>query len=164
MMAALEGVRRNRLAARVLVIDRDDRLLLFHFTPGDRKPYWATAGGEVDPGEDFPAAARRELLEETGFSADVHGPFTHRETDFTTFSGEPVHAVEQYFAARVAGGPINDDGHTDGERSYMVSHRWWSIEEFVAESPRVYPPDIVDLWREAVALVPQGETVTGGQP
>lgn len=145
--------RRNRLAARVLVLDAEDRLLLFHFTPGDRKPYWATAGGELDPEEDFPTAARRELLEETGFSASVHGPFADRETDFTTFSGEPVHAVEQYFAVRVAGGPINDDGHTEGERSYMVSHRWWAMDEWLMAGERVYPRDIAELWREALALL-----------
>lgn len=145
--------RRNRLAARVLVLDAEDRLLLFHFTPGDRKPYWATAGGELDPGEDFPTAARRELLEETGFVASVYGPFAHRETDFTTFSGEPVHAVEQYFAVRVAGGAINDHGHTEGERSYMVSHRWWAMDQWLAAGERVYPLDIADLWQEALTLL-----------
>lgn len=144
--------RRNRLAARVLVLDEEDRLLLFHFTPGDRKAYWATAGGECDPGEDFPTAARRELFEETGFVAAVHGPFAHRETDFLTFDGEPVHAVEDYFVARVPGGPINDDGHTDGERSYMVSHRWWAMDEWISAGERVYPPDIVDLWRTAMDM------------
>ena len=150
--------RRNRLAARIMVLDHEDRLLLFHFTPGDRKSYWATAGGELDPGEDYPAAARRELLEETGFVAPVYGPFAHRETDFLTFAGEPVHAVEQYFVARLAGGPINDDGHTDGERSYMVSHRWWGMDEWLAAGERVYPPDIVELWREAMELVPSSDT------
>lgn len=149
--------RRNRLAARVLVLDAEDRLLLFHFTPGDRKPYWATAGGEVDPGEDFDTAARRELLEETGFVAPVHGPFAYLETDFTTFAGEPVHAVEQYFVVRVAGGPINDDGHTDGERSYMISHRWWAMDEWLAAGERVYPPDLAELWREAMALLQSAE-------
>ena len=148
-MTVAEQSRRNRLAARVLVLDREDRLLLFHFTPGDRKPYWATVGGELDPGENFVSAARRELFEETGFVAPVHGPFAFRETDFTTFDGEPVHAVEQYFVARVDGGPVNDDGHTDGERSYMVSHRWWTLAEFEAEGPRVYPSDITAMWREA---------------
>ena len=154
--------RRNRLAARVLVLDDADRLLLFHFTPGDRKAYWATTGGEVDPGEDYETAARRELLEETGFVAPVHGPFAHKETDFKTFAGEPVHAIEQYFVAFVPGGPINDDGHTEGERSYMVTHRWWTTDEWQDSGERVYPPDITDLWQQAVAMRVSEEQMSVG--
>lgn len=145
---------RNRLAARVVVLDHDDRLLLFHFTPQDRAPFWATVGGELDPQESFAEGARRELFEETGYAvSEVHGPFALRESDFTTFAGEPVHAVEQYFAVRVDSGPISADGHTDGERSYMVSHRWWTMDEFVARGEPVFPPDITDLWYEAMKLV-----------
>jgi 8-oxo-dGTP pyrophosphatase MutT (NUDIX family) len=31
--------------------------------------FWATAGGSMEPGEDFPAAARREVLEDSASTA-----------------------------------------------------------------------------------------------
>ncbi len=132
---------------------RNGRVLLARRGKTLGKGTWAFPGGKLERGETALAAAHRELLEETGFVAVVRGPFAHRETDFTTFSGEPVHAMEQYFAVRVAGGAINDDGHTEGERSYMVSHRWWAMDQWLAAGERVYPLDIADLWREALTLL-----------
>ena len=58
----MNSVRRIRRAARLLVIDEHERLLLFRFTFAGRKAFWATAGGECDPGESFEDAARREQI------------------------------------------------------------------------------------------------------
>ncbi|MEM8812568.1 MAG: NUDIX domain-containing protein [Pseudomonadota bacterium] len=55
------------LGARVLVTDVDDRILLIKHT---YVPGWYMPGGGVDRGETMLAAARRELLEETGLAAD----------------------------------------------------------------------------------------------
>ncbi len=61
-----------RPTARVLLFDADDRLLLFltrwhHLV--DRVPRWMSPGGGIEPGESEEVAARRELLEETGYEA-----------------------------------------------------------------------------------------------
>ncbi len=47
-----KGPRRIRRAARILLMDEHDRLLLIRFAPADRRPFWCGVGGECDPGED----------------------------------------------------------------------------------------------------------------
>jgi 8-oxo-dGTP diphosphatase len=71
-----QGVTRHRymLIPRVLIFaTRGSRVLLLRGAPAKR--LWANkyngAGGHVDPGEDLLSAARRELLEETGLTANL---------------------------------------------------------------------------------------------
>ena len=62
---------RRRRAARVLLFDDRDAVLLFHeVSRPDRAGWWYTPGGELEPGETEVEAARRELLEETGYAAE----------------------------------------------------------------------------------------------
>src|ERR1039458_10215550 len=52
---------RLRRAGRVIVLDPDDRVLLFRYDdelPNGR--HWCTPGGGLNDGEDYPAGARRE--------------------------------------------------------------------------------------------------------
>jgi 8-oxo-dGTP pyrophosphatase MutT (NUDIX family) len=49
-----------------VIVTDGERLLLGHAT---RSPRWYIPKGEVEPGESFAAAARRELFEETGLDA-----------------------------------------------------------------------------------------------
>ncbi|MDB5537875.1 MAG: hypothetical protein JWQ65_2750 [Devosia sp.] len=59
------AVHRLTLGSRVMLIDGDKVLLIRHtYVPG-----WQFPGGGVDPGETIESAARRELLEETGYKA-----------------------------------------------------------------------------------------------
>ena len=62
--------RTERPAARVLLLDAQDRVLLFRFDAGDRPAFWATPGGAIDPGESYADAAKRELREETGLDPE----------------------------------------------------------------------------------------------
>ena len=56
---------RIRPAARAIVLDPDDRILLVRFVFPDGT-FWATPGGGIEAGEAPEDAIRRELLEETG--------------------------------------------------------------------------------------------------
>ena len=144
-MSASAPPRRIRRAARILLLDPAGAVLLFRFTPDDRLPLWATPGGECDAGEDFAAAARRELLEETGLDCDPGAVIAKRRSDFTTFHGEPVTAKEAYFAIRVADREIHTGGHTDHELQVMQSHRWFDHAELANWHEPIFPADIRDI-------------------
>ena len=137
--------RRIRRAARLLVIDDQERLLLFRFTFAGRRPFWATAGGECDPGESFEDAARRELTEETGLVAEPGPVVAERGNDFVTGHGEPVTADERFFRIRVPAGDIATGGHTDHEREIMRDYRWFTRAELVDWHEPIIPSDVLSL-------------------
>lgn len=143
MSTASAPVRRD--TARLLVLDPENRVLLFRFTPPNRDPFWATPGGAVDPGEDFPTAARRELFEETGIVADPGYPVNIRMNQYHAFWGEEVIAEERYFLVRAASCDIDISGHEPIEREVMTSHRWFAHHELGSADEAIFPEDIADL-------------------
>lgn len=141
-----------RPAARIVLLDSNDRVLLFRFDPADRPPFWCTPGGAVDPGESYEAAARRELWEETGVRAEPGPEIAQKHIEFVTFEGVPVSADERYFCVRLSEGTdptcINTDGHTELERKIMRSWRWFDAEALQALNEPYFPEDLSALVQE----------------
>ena len=125
---------------------------MFRFDVAGRPPFWVTAGGECDPGESFEDAARRELLEETGISADPGEQIARTTPRFTTVEGEPVQADERYYLVRVAEASISTEGHTALEQKVMTQHRWFALDELADWHEAVFPEELADLIKMAVPI------------
>jgi 8-oxo-dGTP pyrophosphatase MutT (NUDIX family) len=143
-------VRYPRPAARILLLDRANRVLLFRFDPDDRPPFWCTPGGALDPGETHTQAARRELLEETGIDADPGPEVEQRMCEFVTIEGYPVIADERYFLLQLdideRKAPVVDTSrHTELERKVMRSWRWFDRAELETIDELVFPEDLFGL-------------------
>jgi 8-oxo-dGTP pyrophosphatase MutT (NUDIX family) len=142
---------RLRRAARLIVLDPELRALMFRYDVPGRPPFWVTAGGECEADESFEDAARRELLEETGFVADP-GPEVARMTpEFITVEGEPVQADERFFLIRVAEARIDTSRHTALEQQLMTQHRWFTLEELEDWPEAVFPADLATMIRSLTA-------------
>ena len=134
---------RKRPAARLLVLDPENRVLLFRFLfedgPLAGQDFWATPGGALEPGEDFRQAAERELREETGISAPVGEPVHQRRVSFLIETGERVEADERYFLVKVAAPNVDASGQSPLEACHIADHRWWSAEELAKTSDTIFP-------------------------
>lgn len=141
---------RRRPSARLLLLDRDDRVLMFRFVFNvgalADQDYWATPGGALEAGESFADAARRELSEETGITVDsVGSQVAAREFVLQLPDGEHVLADERFYLLRTADQTLSRDGWTPLEVEVMVDHRWWSMDELRATTAVVYPENLVGM-------------------
>ena len=65
---------------------------------------WAWAKGKLEPGEEWPVAAVREVFEETGFHVRLGRTLPTSEYPLTDQSGQPVTKQCRYWTAEVVGG------------------------------------------------------------
>jgi 8-oxo-dGTP pyrophosphatase MutT (NUDIX family) len=138
-----------RPTARLLVVDPQERVLLFSSADGAGRTWWFTPGGGVHRGETVAAAAVRELSEETGIARtqDELGPVVARSSahwrgshDGTLFLG-----AHSFFFLRVPQAALDTDGQEEFERSLITGHRWWTLDELRETTDDVYPPRLADL-------------------
>lgn len=147
---------RYRHAARVLVFDPSNRLLLArgHDLDNPGRSWWFTIGGGRDPGESARSAAARELREETGIVLDgdcLTGPVLTRAAVFD-FAAETVRQYEEFFLARLPQHmPLDTSGWTEVEKAMIVDLRWWDLDELAAHDEQVYPEGLAGLALELIA-------------
>jgi ADP-ribose pyrophosphatase YjhB (NUDIX family) len=145
----------ERRAARVILLDPDDRVLLMRYDdapPNGR--HWTTPGGGVEDGEEYRAAALRELAEETGWTDVALLDEVLRRSFAMEYAGRMVHQVERQYLARTdeRGREISgvDAMHaSDG----IAAWRWWTLAELEATREEIWPPDLASLIR---SLLEQG--------
>lgn len=136
-----ESGARQRLAARVLVIDDDGRLLLLKARqPDTGHEFWLAPGGGLEDGETFEAAAARELLEETGLVAPLAAcVWTRRHLHL--WDGRLIDQHERFFVVRTQDTAVRPQRPD----TYALDHRWWTLDEIVASRDDFAPRRLREL-------------------
>ena len=140
---------RLRQAGRVIVLDPEDRVLLFRYDEGPPNGrHWCTPGGGLDDGEDYVAGARRELAEETGWTDVALGAEVYEWTRTMEFADAIVRQHERIFLARVetAGRGLGEVAAMHASDGIAAWH-WWTLAEMDATDEVIWPPGLADLVR-----------------
>jgi len=141
-----------RPAARVLLIDARDRLLLFRGRDpdqSDQPAYWFTVGGGLDCGESQEQGALRETHEETGLrltAESLVGPVWEDVADFR-FEGRTYCQPQVFFSARVDAWEVDSSAFDEVEARTIDRHRWWSVAELDSTEEVYYPHNLPALLR-----------------
>jgi ADP-ribose pyrophosphatase YjhB (NUDIX family) len=145
----MAGPVRQRDAARVLLLDERDRLLLFHgFDPArPTLTWWFTPGGGMRPGEPPREAALRELAEETGLTGIELGPQVAVDLAEFSYAGQDYQQHQVFYLARTGPGEVHLDtsGSEPEERPQLAEARWWTLDELLATTEQVYPVRLAEL-------------------
>jgi 8-oxo-dGTP pyrophosphatase MutT (NUDIX family) len=162
----------RRQAARVVLLDRSDRVLLLEAQDPARPSkgrWWELPGGGLEAGEPTAEAAARELYEETGITGVNMGPCVWRQHATFDFGGYHFDQHEHVHVARTEGGEYRPAGLEALEAVAFKGARWWPLDELaglIAGGGRTIPPWLLEqlsafLARTAGAGWPSGLCDTG---
>lgn len=129
----------------------DGRILLTEQEQPGKEPFIGATGGRVDPGEDILAAAKRELLEESGYEAkefrlwDAQQPITKIDWAVYTFIAKGLKKV--------------DDLHLDGGERITLKPVTFDELLGLASSTNFYEKEVAKWLFEAKLLPDKKEAL-----
>ncbi|SDK15819.1 NUDIX hydrolase [Streptomyces indicus] len=146
-----------RHAARGLVVDEQERILLCRFQLDGGLGVWSTPGGGVEPGESVREALHRELLEEIGLVVEGEPPHVwHRKFVDAGYAPGYDGAAHDYFFIRTrAFTPAGTMSAEELAAEGISGFRWWSLAELAGHrGPDLFAPR--DLVTPLTALLTDG--------
>lgn len=139
-----------RDAARALVLDPADRVLLVRFVnPESGEEFWATPGGGLDQGEELEDGLRRELREETGLEHAEIGPVVWTRRHVFPWAGRTLDQTERIALVRVPAFDPRPALTLDQLVEEGVHElRWWTLDDLAASDANFAPRRIVRFLRQ----------------
>jgi ADP-ribose pyrophosphatase YjhB (NUDIX family) len=130
-----------RHAARALIVDAGQRVLLFRGELPDRDPWWYAPGGGLDEGETYDAALAREVFEETGLAIDVAtlGAAVWTRDYLFTWQGTLERHLEMFFLIRIDNHEVDTTRFEPAESAVIRTYRWWRLDEILRSAERFSP-------------------------
>jgi 8-oxo-dGTP diphosphatase len=155
---------RIRPAARAIVLDPDDRILLVRFLFPTGKTFWATPGGGIEAGESSDDAIRRELVEETGLESVAVGPVVWTRLHIVPFIGGLYDGQhEQYHLVRTPSfTPAPRLSWEQLNAEYVFELRWWALAELEEAEETFAPGRLPELLGDLVRDGPPSTPLDAG--
>lgn len=145
----------------MVLLDETRRVLLVRFAYCGRN-WWCAPGGGLEDGETHEDAARREVVEETGFELEELGAWIWSREHVFRFEGRLYPQVERYFVARVPAFEPRPGVLAAAEAGVFRGLRWWSIEELEASAEEFAPADLPALVRRLAERGPPRRPIRVG--
>jgi 8-oxo-dGTP pyrophosphatase MutT (NUDIX family) len=140
----------ERVTARVLLLDSQDRLLLMHINDQHKQEMqtfrnvWVTIGGRLEEGESVLAAARREVAEEAGLTAIEVGPAVWYGEQILTIHDEIFALKETFVVARTSDCTLKSDKWTVEEKVAIKKMRWWTLADMRSTKDTILPKRMIE--------------------
>jgi 8-oxo-dGTP pyrophosphatase MutT (NUDIX family) len=157
----------RRRAARVVLFDPDDRVLLLEArdpaAPG-LPAWWELPGGGMEEGETTAEAGAREVYEETGLRARM-GPAVWRQHAVFDFGGYHFDQHEIIHIARCDGGEVRPAALEALEVEAFLGWQWCRPDELVslAAGARIIPDWLPAELPGLLAAGPPAEPIDMGE-
>lgn len=128
-----------RHAARVILLDGAERVLLGKWRLRSGDHLWITPGGGLAAGEEHGEAAVRELAEEVGLREATLGPCVWLREHVFNWNGRAYRQRERFYLVRVSTHQVDRSGNDADELLVLEEFRWWTLPELEASAETFAP-------------------------
>ena len=139
-----------RTSSRAVIINRQNRVLLFKFSFHDIndsinkaiKEFWVTPGGGLKDRESFQDALKREVHEETGIVIQAKPIWIWTRNVKLEWKEREFISYERYYLVHTNISNIDIVNMTENEANTLKHYQWWSINDIENSHEEFRPPEI----------------------